>query len=71
MVDGEHNTLDFDFVVDTEVFFKAIPFCGYTYPLLTQFLSSESALHIKIVFSFASHQEAYSKDIKRFFMYCR
>ena len=67
MIDGRHEEIDFEFVVDGEVFDKLIYLVDGIYPPLTRFLSSESDPHTKLAFSFAQDQEAFRKDVKRGF----
>ena len=65
MVNSEHEKLDFDFVVDGEVFTKLFYLVDGIYPLLSCFLLSEPDTHSKIAYSFAMYQEAHRKDIER------
>ena len=67
MINGEHDNLDFDYVVDGEVFSKLFYLVNGIYPSLTRFISSEPDPHTNIAYSFASDQEAYRKDIERGF----
>ena len=67
MIDGQHDELDFEFLVDGEVFDKLIYLVDGIYPPLTRFLSSESDPHTKLAFSFAQDQEAFRKDVERGF----
>ena len=67
MINGEHDNLDFDYVVDEEVFSKLFHLVNGIYPSLTRFISSEPDPHTNIAYSFASDQEAYRKDIERGF----
>ena len=59
--------LDFEFMVDGELFDKLIYLVDGIYPPLTRFLSSESDPHTKLAFSFAQDQEAFRKDVERGF----
>ena len=45
MIDGRHEELDFEFMVDGELFDKLIYLVDGIYPPLTRFLSSESDPH--------------------------
>jgi hypothetical protein len=67
MIDGRHDELDFEFLVDGDVFDKLIYLVDGIYPPLTRFLSSESDPHTKLAFSFAQDQEADRKDVERGF----
>ena len=64
MINGEHDEIDFDFVVDGEIFSKLFYLVDGIYPSLTCFLSSESDLHTQIVLSLAPDQEAHRKDVE-------
>jgi len=65
MINVDHEKLDFDFVVDGEVFLKLFNVVDGIYPSLTQFLLAELDPHINIACSFAADQEAHRKDIER------
>ena len=67
MINGEHEKLDLDYVVDGEVFSKLFYLVNGIYPSLSRFISSEPDPHTKIAYSFAADQEAYRKDIERGF----
>eukprot|EP00804_Cyclotella_cryptica_P018889 CCRYP_006428-RA/>CCRYP_006428-RA protein AED:0.19 eAED:0.73 QI:0/0/0/1/1/1/2/0/365 len=67
MIDGAHDELDFEFLVDGEVFDKLIYLVDGIYPPLTRFLSSESDPHTKLAYSFAQDQEAHRKDVEQGF----
>ncbi len=67
MIDGRHEELDFEFMVDGEVFDKLLYLVDGIYPPLTRFLSSESDPHTKLAFSYAQDQEAFRKDVERGF----
>ena len=67
MINGEHEKLDFNYVVDGEVFSKLFYLVNGIYPSLSRFISSEPDPHMKIAYSFAADQEAYRKDIERGF----
>jgi hypothetical protein len=66
-VNGEHEKLDFDFVVDGEVFTKLFYLVNGIHPSLSHFSSSEPDPHTKIAYNFATDQEAHWKDIERGF----
>jgi hypothetical protein len=67
MINGEHEMLDFNFVVDGEVFSKLFYLFDDIYSSLSCFLSSEPDPHTKIEYSFTTDQEAHQKDIERDF----
>jgi hypothetical protein len=62
MINGEHKMLDFNFVVDREVFSKLFYLVNGIYPSLSCFLSSEPVPHTKIAYSFTTDQEALAED---------
>jgi len=64
MIDGDHDKIDFDFVVDGQIFSKLFYLVDGMYPSLTCFLLSESDPHTHIAFSFATDQEAHRKDVE-------
>ena len=64
MINGEHNELEFDFLVDGEVFSKLYFLVDGIYLQLSRFLSSESNPHTNNAFSFAEDQKAHRKDIE-------
>jgi hypothetical protein len=63
MINGEHDDLDFDFIVDSKVFGKLFYLVDGIYPQLSC-LSSESDPHTKLAFIIAQDQEAHQKDIE-------
>jgi hypothetical protein len=67
MIDGRHEELDFEYMVDGEVFVKLLYLVDGIYPPLTRFLSSESDPHTKLAYSYARDQEAFRKDVERGF----
>ena len=67
MIDGRHEELDFEYMVDGEVFDKLLYLVDGIYPPLTRFLSSESDPHTKLAYSYARDQEAFRKDVERGF----
>eukprot|EP00804_Cyclotella_cryptica_P009826 CCRYP_016256-RA/>CCRYP_016256-RA protein AED:0.40 eAED:0.43 QI:0/-1/0/1/-1/1/1/0/69 len=68
MIDGAHDEVGLQFLVDGEVFDKLIYLVDGIYPPLTRFLSSESDPHTKLAYSFAQDQEAHRKDVERGFV---
>ena len=67
MINGEHEKLDFHYVVDGEVFSKLFCLVNGIYPFLSHIILSEPDPHTKIVYGFAADQEAHRKDIERGF----
>jgi hypothetical protein len=65
MINGRHDELDFDFLVDGVVFNKLFYLVDGIYPQLTCFLLSESDPHTKLAFSFAQDQESHRKDVEQ------
>jgi hypothetical protein len=67
MINGVHGKLDFDYVIDGEVFSKLFYLVNGIYPSLSHFILSEPDPHTKIANSFDADQEAHGKDIERGF----
>ena len=63
MINGDHDKIDFDFLVDGQIFSKLFYIVDGINRSLTRFLSSESDPHTQIAFSFATDREAHRKDI--------
>jgi hypothetical protein len=67
MINGTHDDLDFEFVVDGVVFNKLLYLVDGIYPQLTHFLASESDPHTRLALFFAQEQESDRKDVERGF----
>ncbi len=67
MVNGEHEKLDFDYVVDGELFLKLFYLVDGIYPSLSCFRPPKSDPHTNIAYSFATDQEACRNDFERGF----